>query len=534
MSAEQYFDHYNNNGYNFTKTLLSRYCLSLYTKPFVILSGISGTGKTKIAQLFKTFENDTPAPPAVLPAANLGYIIMNMTKGVIDNDGRGNLKFSDLNAVFEQGDIPDIEAKIQELRNRQSGDNITEPENFTIQTADGEFTVAIYLQRASSPLLRVRFISKRGEVPAFNSQDFIKTHFQVGDVLKLQKVAPRTLQLVAVNEIDVINLNNQIEHQEREQVENKLFISVKSNWTDNTELFGYYNALDETYYVTPLLKFILSAKEFPTKPFFLILDEMNLSRVEHYFSDYLSCLESRTVVDNLLIQEKIQLHNFPSDAESNDLYFDVIPNKIEIPENLYVTGTVNIDETTYTFSPKVLDRANVIEFNEVDLSLYNVAQVIDEKFVLNEFPKFGSAILSTSDNYRESPQLFKDAIGSLLQILQPYNLHFGYRVINEMSLFIKNTLEFVGNDDAIIMSAIDIQISQKILPKFNGAFGKLDEPVRKLIEFMLPDNSVGFTNIDIAYIATINVSDSKYPESLKKLSTLYKNLVFNGFASFLE
>src|SRR5690606_16709188 len=144
-----------------------------------------------------------------------------------------------------------------------------------------------------------------------------------------------------------------------------------SNWTDSTELFGYYSVLEEKYVLTPLLKFLLTARDYPEKPFFLILDEMNLSKVEHYFSDFLSCLESRIMKENGRIeQEALKLHNYSGYIETSDIYYDLVPEKLDLPLNLYVTGTVNIDETTYAFSPKVLDRANVIEFNEVSVSRY--------------------------------------------------------------------------------------------------------------------------------------------------------------------
>ncbi|MDB5229692.1 MAG: Uncharacterized protein JWN76_497 [Chitinophagaceae bacterium] len=129
MSAEKFFEHYKSNGYNFSKSVLSRYCLSLYTKPFVILSGISGNGKTKIAQLFQTFDDESAASqsaPLDDAISLTGYIILNVTEGIRNADGRGNLKFSDLNAVFEASDIPAIEEKINKLREEGGDDNITE------------------------------------------------------------------------------------------------------------------------------------------------------------------------------------------------------------------------------------------------------------------------------------------------------------------------------------------------------------------------------------------------------------------------
>lgn len=538
MSADQYFSYYKENGFHFSDKVLTKYCLSLYTKPFLILSGISGTGKTKIAQLFQVFSDDTE--PKALDerqkvSDKFGYIIMNVTSGILNGDGRGNFKFRDLGAIFEVEDLPHINSRIDDLKKQGVEDNITDPELFIIETDQGDFQAEVYLQRASSPLLRVRLISKRGAVTPYNSQNFLKDNFKEGDTLKLEKIGKRKLRLVSRNDEAVVNVAQKVELEETQEVSNKLFVSVRSNWTDNTELFGHYSVLEEQYNITPLLKFILTARDHPSKPFFVILDEMNLSKVEHYFSDFLSCLESRIVgKDGEIIQEAIKLHNFPSFVNSNDNYFDLIPESVAIPMNLYVTGTVNIDETTYAFSPKVLDRANVIEFNEVSLSAYSQPKQ-EEVFRLQKFPAFGKAKLATSSNFDAAPDQFKNCVKDLLDILQPYNLHFGYRVINEMALFVMNAIQYVGSSDDVIKNAIDIQIAQKILPKFSGSFGKLDEPLRKLILYMISKGEIEVDDITVDYVvANVKPYDTDFPESLTKLCRLYINAAYNGFASFLE
>lgn len=194
---------------------------------------------------------------------------------------------------------------------------------------------------------------------------------------------------------------------------------------------------------------------------------------------------------------------------------------------------MNIDETTYAFSPKVLDRANVIEFNEVSISAYNNEPESD-KFTLEKFPEFGIAHVSGSDAFKQSPDLYKSHVGNMLDILQPYNLHFGYRVINEMAAFVNNSIEYINNSEGVIQDAIDIQISQKVLPKFNGSFGKLDEPLRKLIAYMVDKEGISEKEINLDYVLKIDPSVSKFPDSLSKISKLYTNAMYNGFASFLE
>ena len=147
--------------------------------------------------------------------------------------------------------------------------------------------------------------------------------------------------------------------------------------------------MEDRFIVGKALKFMLTAQSHPTKPFFLILDEMNLSKVEHYFSDFLSCLESRISIDGSVRQEKVILYAGTEFIATNDDEFDEITSSIEIPQNLYITGTINVDETTYMFSPKVLDRANVIEFNEVNLSEYGSNNAPPaEGISLTSFPPF--------------------------------------------------------------------------------------------------------------------------------------------------
>ncbi len=119
--------------------------------------------------------------------------------------------------------------------------------------------------------------------------------------------------------------------------------------------------------------------------FFLILDEMNLSHVERYFADFLSGFESN---------EKIHLHS--NGNETQTISKKNIPEKIRLPDNLFVIGTVNVDETTYMFSPKVLDRANVIEIktSEENLKHFNSARI--QKNHLNNGQQFSQLFLNTS------------------------------------------------------------------------------------------------------------------------------------------
>ena len=313
----------------------------------------------------------------------------------------------------------------------------------------------------------------------------------------------------------------------------KAFIPIRPDWMDNKGLLGFYNILDQKYHSTPLLDLLLEAKGNSDKPHFVILDEMNLAKVEQYFSDFLSIMESRTK-DNPE-GEKIHLHSLKraKTPDGRD-----IPNEIHIPENLFFTGTVNVDETTYMFSPKVLDRANVIEFNEVDLDGYSTGVSDDDSFCL-ENPDVRDSLMDSATplfcakgDYAKFKDLIEDEgnpIGELLNLLKKYNLHFGYRVVNEMSRFICQAIEYIP--DFPLEDAMDIQILQKILPKFHGTRGKLDRPLRDLLSFCF-NKEGSFEKMMLE--AQDSQSGALYPRSARKLARMIENLNIQGYTSFIE
>lgn len=300
----------------------------------------------------------------------------------------------------------------------------------------------------------------------------------------------------------------------------KAFLSVRPDWTDSTYLLGYYNTITEKYEATPLLKLLLRAGQEPEKPFFVILDEMNIAKVEHYFSDFLSCLESRRPAGgNRFIQEPIILHHEPGeiafmDEEGREW---LIPPRLEIPFNIFFTGTVNIDETTYMFSPKVLDRANTLELNEVYLDQYKemkddftlVAGIDLEKlFSRPTLPPQHADFLSFAERHGDYHAL----LVQINELLSRYNMHFGYRVANEIAAYMNNVNSYSSDSTEVLGIAFDLQIKQKILPKFSGSAAKLEEPLRAL-QKLLGDHFV---------------------QSRAKIEGMLKQLELTGFASFIE
>jgi 5-methylcytosine-specific restriction endonuclease McrBC GTP-binding regulatory subunit McrB len=320
---------------------------------------------------------------------------------------------------------------------------------------------------------------------------------------------------------------------EKNEAEKRVaFVSVRPDWMDNKGLLGYYNILDEKYHSTNVLDLLLEAQEHPGKPYFVILDEMNLAKVEHYFSDFLSVLESRTP-DNPN-GEAIQLHSLKQ-AESLD--GRSIPGTLHIPTNIFFAGTVNVDESTYMFSPKVLDRANVIEFNDVDLDGYakggqnkgnlflRNAEVLNSFYDPSEQQRFCRKL-----DYDQLPEDGKIALNNLLAILKEHNLHFGYRVANELGRFVNLAAEELA--DFKLDEAVDIQIIQKILPKLHGTRAKLEEPLRKLIAFCC--RSASPVSDEQVKKARSYDPDARFPRSAQKIAQMLHQLSIQGYVSFIE
>ena len=291
-------------------------------------------------------------------------------------------------------------------------------------------------------------------------------------------------------------------------------VSVGADWTNREPLLGYPNALKNDEYVKPesgVLQLLMRANEDPSRPYFLILDEMNLSVVERYFADFLSAMESG---------EKIKLWDGNDD----------MPAEISLPKNVFIIGTINVDETTYMFSPKVLDRANVIEFkiaaNEMDEYLSKKVN-IDMKKAHSACADMAVDFVNKANSQVEKDDKNKDVLLSFFSELKKVNAEFGYRTVNEISRY----LHFADGDLADY-AAIDTAILQKLLPKLHGSRKKLVPVLTALWELCL--NKKETIKID-EEVEKINFHDGfKYPESAEKIKRMYDAVVDNGFTSFAE
>jgi energy-coupling factor transporter ATP-binding protein EcfA2 len=392
----------------------------------------------------------------------------------------------------------------------------------------------------------------------------------------------------------------------------KAFVAVGADWTDNRHVLGFANTLRSVkahvqvkgktveveapvYQATEILKLILKAQDNPQLPYFLILDEMNLSHVERYFSDFLAHLESPDEPMRLHHLEKCLIHIEDNNQSSPDIESENAPKSVDadeddestsppqntgewrlldqtikLPPNLFVIGTVNVDETTYMFSPKVLDRANVIECRTNIDDLKKAAEKLffpKEKCDPDKAPPgtaeafLALALKARDHNWDESDpnpkaespgewKAFVDALHNISQqILEPAGLELTYRPQKEILAYARVDYYFHREGGEVAGAAsgeatggveteeqdsetkapevaggtvvaaagesapaaassaawdwqrcLDEQIMQKILPKLTGNERKLRDVLGKLKEFCEDPKRVGSHRLSHAKI----------------------------------
>ena len=271
---------------------------------------------------------------------------------------------------------------------------------------------------------------------------------------------------------------------------NYLLLQVKPNWHDSTELLGFRNAMDgDRYQKTKLIEFLFRAYQFKDTPFFLCLDEMNLAPVEQYFAEFLSSMESAEPVPlNDITVKDDNLFNLGCEWEA--AYDYLAANGFSIPKNLFIVGTVNMDETTNQFSRKVLDRAFTIEMTDVDFKNYgHVTQpsyddTIEEEKIqaLLNGEKFVDKL--DDEDVAEGAPLVK-----VQKALEPTAFAVAYRFANEYTL-LKRAIACFDKDSTMKLDALDQAVLMKILPRVAGekdyiekVYGKNDnEGLRKALE----------------------------------------------------
>lgn len=326
-------------------------------------------------------------------------------------------------------------------------------------------------------------------------------------------------------------------------------VQVKPNWHDSSELIGYVSRIDGVRYVVgPFLKFMVKAIQDPETPYFLCLDEMNLAPVEQYFAEYLSVVESRKRQEDGTITTD-PIVDYSDTEEYQSLIYQLFPDdddlrkaflteeggmRLSIPNNLIVIGTVNMDETTFSFSRKVLDRAMTIEMNEVDLTggLESRHENIGK---LGAAELIGTAVEGV-DVYGE----YKDVCDTAIHYLQAINdklegtpFKIAYRTRNEALLYVVNNLPYNKDEkgeelsqEYIIARALDEITNMKILSRIEGDETKvskaflegLEKEIREGLEAVCEDMFGDGALFGEAYSS---VSLSKLDEMKKRLGSGY-------------
>lgn len=231
-----------------------------------------------------------------------------------------------------------------------------------------------------------------------------------------------------------------------------LRVAVRPSWNDDRFLLGYMNSITGEYVAEPALEFLVRAEENRDNLFFFCLDEMNLAHVEYYFSQFLSALEEERPADR-----RIHLYGRVTEErlaqQGKDLLFRSV---VIVPGNLLFTGTVNVDETTQPLSDKVIDRANTIEFFDVDLDKVPQRKPTPEPIEISS---------STWQSYvaTEPDAAFRQHIIAIGKILNQAGLGLGYRVLREIELYIANSTGLLAPE-----VAFDLQVKQRILPRVRG------------------------------------------------------------------
>ncbi len=306
-------------------------------------------------------------------------------------------------------------------------------------------------------------------------------------------------------------------------------VSVRPDWSDSSDLFGHVN-LNDKFIPGAIIDFVKQAELDSNNPYFLCLDEMNLARVEYYLSDILSIIETREYVDGKITTDPLLNENYYGmDSAARGKY-----GIVRIPENLYIVGTVNMDETTFPFSRKVLDRANTIEFSTVELLANFVDSSEQAKAIYadNSFMKAEYVFFKQCADERDFVEEICIEIQEINKILESANSHVGYRVRDEIVFYMLNNkkADLLGRN-----RAFDYEIMQKILPRIQGSSASVKRMLCELFKHCAGDYEGYQTENDDISSKMLKVSqkeECKYKESAKKIAFMVRRFEEDGFTAY--
>lgn len=580
-------------GYLFDPKIIENYLLSIKVKPFVIFTGNSGTGKTKLSQLFAEYISDSTqnsgnnsslindneflsvkVPVNKSSFENTGWTLSNkylydvlpIKESQCDCDmwvdkipakayvrvqmqleyDKNNEKLKNyFKNLFSQGTSKIVDLKINVGAFKEIYDCKSNNENFIILEQNSNKTAFNERQWFMNNNIFNYLPFKSGYVGCNIVVEDIKSTAKIRLMPRLYFKKNKELQdYLKENEgkkvevkikTDNFNFDNFHPIWEKEKDDstdykkdpNYKIVPVGANWTENRHVLGFYNVITEEYNETLSYSLIKAAKNDIGSPYFLILDEMNLSHVERYFADFLSAIESG---------QPIPLYS--NDDENYEL---------DIPDNLLIVGTVNVDETTYMFSPKVLDRANTIEFPTMAAKEYMNSDFKEFDFkninyLMNPLEDLDVRNMNVYDlkdifmfiNCSEGNlwDVLSNELDLFQSILKKINFDFGFRVINEILrfMFVSWRYEDSPQNWENWERYFDAQVKQKILPKLHGSQKAIGQTINELFNACLIERK---NNAD-ARLVDLTKDDCRYYTSAVKLQNMAKILSNQRYVSFIN
>ena len=432
------------------------YFLSLKTKPFVILMGLSGSGKTKLALRFAEAMTNKKKDQYALVPVEAGW-----------NDNKSLLGY--YNPITKTySPTPFLKIILRAHRNYINSmiqDKLKEIKPFFIILDEMNLSKVEYY---FSKFLSILETMKMRQINCFIDESGLKRINRTDIPLYLSE------PMILHNEPNYVPIDI------KKEKENTLTSKLKVG-----QIIKDHHGED-----------------------YIITDRL-ISDIEAYDQEYETskAIDER---DNHLTGKFLKWH-YDNNLGKGDkvleyLFSDIkyIPPQIRIPPNVYFTGTVNIDETTYMFSPKVLDRANSIELTNIEIDLFEelIKEINSEKGIEDFLTKLNDVIEDFTNNYKfqldqvtikTKSAKYQEYIDEFFEILKALsesiketapNFSFGYRVINEMLIYIINALDFMGNDKKNFLFALDLQLKQKILAKIHGMRSELQD----LLDILLSDD----------------------------------------------
>ncbi len=580
-------------GYLFDPKIIENYLLSIKVKPFVIFTGNSGTGKTKLSQLFAEYISDSTqnsgnnsslindneflsvkVPVNKSSFENTGWTLSNkylydvlpIKESQCDCDmwvdnipakayvrvqmqleyDKNNEKLKNyFKNLFSHGTSKIVDLKINVGAFKEIYDCKSNNENFIILEQNSNKTAFNERQWFMNNNIFNYLPFKSGYVGCNIVVEDIKSTAKIRLMPRLYFKKNKELQdYLKENEgkkvevkikTDNFNFDNFHPIWEKEKDDstdykkdpNYKIVPVGANWTENRHVLGFYNVITEEYNETPSYSLIKASKNDIGSPYFLILDEMNLSHVERYFADFLSAIESG---------QPIPLYS--NDDENYEL---------DIPDNLLIVGTVNVDETTYMFSPKVLDRANTIEFPTMAAKEYMNSDFKEFDFkninyLMNPLEDLDVRNMNVYDlkdifmfiNCSEGNlwDVLSNELDLFQSILKKINFDFGFRVINEILRFMFVSWRYEGSPQnwENWERYFDAQVKQKILPKLHGSQKAIGQTINELFNACLIERK---NNAD-ARLVDLTKDDCRYYTSAVKLQNMAKILSNQRYVSFIN